>query len=137
LTYLSRYFAFISSELSVNLSSILFTMEGVKYITKIENLTKLGVKVIRERSVDFREVIVQLAGQCPALKNLHLEHVKGHLWFVPLLGRDFPDKKLTFFDLDVKHSFIFDFPKNMLVENLKISGNLDDETILKVKCILN
>jgi len=107
-------------------------MEGVKYITKIEKLVNLELKVVRERSLDFREVIVQLAGQCPALKCLYLEHVKGLLWFVPMLQRYFPEKKLTLLYLEVKHSIEFDWPKNLLVQDLKISGNLDDETILKV-----
>jgi len=112
-------------------------MEGVKYITKIEKLTKLGVKVIRERTVDFREVIVQLAGQCPALKTFISFHVKGDIWFLAMFGRTFPEKKLTFTYFEATESFDYDWPQNLLVEDMNISGTLNDETVLKVKFLLN
>jgi len=127
------YANFLYREISVNLSSLLFTKEGVDYVSKIQKLIVLAVKVVQERSLDFRNIIVQLAGRCPALKSFHLKHVHGQLWFVPMYGRLFPEKaQLVLCTLDVTKSFEFNWPENLVVAKLKIKAKVNDKTILKV-----
>jgi len=108
-------------------------MDGVEYMSKIEKLKYLEVNVVKEKTLDIREVIVQLAGRCPVLQTLDVLHVKGELWFGQMFGQHFPQKKLVLSNLEVKDSFTFDWPEHLSVVGLKISGKLDDASILKVR----
>jgi len=110
-------------------------MKGVNFMSKMRNLTTLGIYVVEEQFLAFREVIVQLSGRCPALKSLGLHHVAGQLWFGLMFGRHFPEKELTLFCLEVADSFPFTWPGRISVVRLKITGKLDDASILKVTFI--
>jgi len=96
------------------------------------SLEVMSLTVVKQRTSYFRKILVQLAGSCPALQTLDLQHVHGQLWFVPLFGQHFPEKNLTLKNVEATHNFKFHWPDNISVHALNIKGRLDDQSIGKV-----
>jgi len=100
-------------------------------MSKMEKL-KVMKMTVKDRSEKFHQVIVQLAGKCPALDEIDLRHEDGQMWFVSMFGRQFQEKKLALMNLEVSRRFNFQWPENLAVIALKITGKLDGKSFLEV-----